>query len=222
MRLTQNKIEQILTNILGEEGLPLVQELLGKENISEFDLASKIKEDIKRVRKMLYILYNHNLVEFTRKKDKQKGWYIYYWTLLPESIRFSYFKTKRDLLERLKSLLDKESKELFFGCPNKCVRLNFDQAMDFEFHCPECGELINQEDGKEKIAHLQKRIAETEEELSVLQAQRYARRKMVKERKKERKTQKRKTIRTKAALKKGPPSKKNTLKKPAAKKGSKK
>lgn len=213
MRLTQNKIEQILVTILGEEGLPLVNELLGKENISEFDLAAKIKEDIKRVRKMLYILYNHNLVEFTRKKDKQKGWYIYYWTLLPESIRFSYFKSKRDLLERLKSLLDKESKELFFGCPNKCVRLNFDQAMDFEFHCPECGELINQEDGKEKIAHLQKRITETEAELVLLQAQRYARRKIVKERKKERKIRKRKTIRKKAALKKEVPKRKKTVKK---------
>lgn len=213
MRLTHNKIEQILVHILGEEGLPLVQELLGKENISEFDLASKIKEDIKRVRKMLYILYNHNLVEFNRKKDKRKGWYIYYWTLLPESIRFSYFKTKRDLLERLKLLLDKESKELFFGCQNKCVRLNFDQAMDFEFHCPECGELINQEDGKEKIAHIQKRITETAVELEILQAQRYARRKAVKERKKERKSRKRKTIRKKATLNKKIPKHKKKAKK---------
>ena len=34
MRLTQKKIEEILVKILGEEGLPLIRELIGKENIS--------------------------------------------------------------------------------------------------------------------------------------------------------------------------------------------
>ena len=30
-----------------------------------------------------------------------------------------------------------EQKELFYVCPKRCVRLNFDQGMDYEFHCPE-------------------------------------------------------------------------------------
>ena len=216
MRLTQKKIEQILANILGEEGLPLVRELLGKKNLSEFDLANTIKEDIKRVRKMLYILYNHNLVEFTRKKDKQKGWYIYYWTLIPDSIRFNYFKMKRDLLERLKLQLEIENRELFFVCPNNCVRLNFDQAMDFEFHCPECGELINQDDRKEKVAALEKRIAETAAELEKLQQQRKARRKVVKKKKNEvnaRKATKKKVVRKKVVKKKTAKKKSSTKKK---------
>ena len=145
MRLTQKKIEEILIRILGEEGMPLVQELLGKKNVSEFDLAIRTKQDIKIVRRQLYNLYNHNLVGFTRKKDKIKGWYIYYWTLLPESIRFNYFKMKRDLLARLKNQLEKEEKELFFVSPDGSTRMNFDQAMNFEFHCPECGDLAVQE-----------------------------------------------------------------------------
>ena len=185
MRLTQKKIEEILLGLLGENGLPLVKQLIGKENVSEFDLAKKTKKDIKVVRKMLYILYNHHLVGFTRKKDKQKGWYIYYWTLLPESIRFSYFKMKRDLLERLKSQLEIEKKELFFVCPQNCVRLNFDQSIDFEFHCPECGELITQDDSEEKIKELEKKVKETETELNKLKTQRKARRQVVKKKKKE-------------------------------------
>src|SRR3989338_453753 len=84
MRLTPKKIEEIIVGILGESGIPLIKELMGKDNISEFDLATKTKQDIKVVRRMLYVLHNNNLVGFTRKKDKQKGWYIYYWTLIPE------------------------------------------------------------------------------------------------------------------------------------------
>ncbi len=180
MRLTPKKIEEMLRIILGEEGLPLVRELTGKENVSEFDLATKTKQDIKIIRKMLYVLYNHNLVGFTRKKDKQKGWYIYYWTLLPENIRFIFYKTKRDLLQHLKGQLEEEEREIFFVCPNSCVRLNFDQATDFEFRCPECGELISQ-DEERKIEKLKKRIKELEQEISELSEKRKIKRKIVKE-----------------------------------------
>src|SRR3989338_3060567 len=64
MRLTQKKIEEIMLSILGEEGLSLVKELSGKQHVSEFELADKLKKDIKIVRKMLYLLYNHNLVNY--------------------------------------------------------------------------------------------------------------------------------------------------------------
>jgi len=181
MRLTPKKIEKILVQILGHEGLPLIQSLIGKENVSEFDLATKINYDIKVVRRLLYTLYNHNIVAFTRKKDKQKGWYIYYWTLLPESIKFSYFKRKKEILERLNERLVEEQQELFFVCPNDCVRLNFDQSMDFEFHCPECGELINQDNGKERIEILEIKIIELSKEIEMLLKQRQTKRKQVKE-----------------------------------------
>ncbi len=170
---------------------------------------------------MLYLLYNHNLIRFTRKKDKQKGWYIYYWTLLPESIKFNYFKRKRDLLERLKERVEEENQELFFICPNNCTRLNFDQAMDFEFHCPECGELISQDDNRERIKNLQKKIVETEKELEHLRKQ-TIRRKVVKAKKKEVKAKKKVK---KAAKKKKPVKKKvvkKTKKKPVKKKVVKK
>ncbi len=211
MRLTQKKVEEIMLSILGEEGLPLIKELTGKQHVSEFELADKLKKDIKIVRKMLYLLYNHNLVSFIRKKDKIKGWYIYYWTLQPESIKFSYVKRKKELLAKLQQRLDEESKELFFTCPNRCVRLNFDQAMDFEFHCPECGELLSQENNAERIETLRKKVAEIGTELEELMEKRKARKvvsktrkKKVKARKREklRKIAKKKPVKVKAKLKK--------------------
>lgn len=168
MRLTQKKIEEIIVNILGHEGLTLLKQLYGKEHVSEFDLASRTKMDIKVVRRLLYVLYNNNLVGFIRKKDKEKGWYIYYWTLLHESLKFIYFKKKREALVLLQQQLEQEKKELFFVCVHRCVRLNFDQATDFEFHCPECGELISHDSSATRIPELVAQIkalnAELEEE----------------------------------------------------------
>jgi len=164
MRLNQKKIEEVSVTILGEEGLPLIRELYGKENVSEFDLANRTKKDIKVIRKQLYLLYNNNVVGFTRKKDKQKGWYIYYWTLLPESILFLYIKKRKEKVAELKAKLEQQDKEIFFSCKNNCVKLNFDQAVDFDFHCPECGELVSQVGGEEP-EQIKKKIAELEEEL---------------------------------------------------------
>ena len=185
MRFTKKKIEEVVTRILGEEGLKIVDELSDKENVSEFELSKKIKEDIKVVRKMLYMLYNHNLVGFTRKKDKQKGWYIYYWTLLPDNIEFSYFKQRREQLEKLKQRLDEEHKELFFACPDKCVRLNFDRSIEFEFHCPERGKLMAQDENKVEIKRsILAEINEINEELKTLDEQKVGRRKARREQKK--------------------------------------
>ena len=169
MRLTQKKIEDILIEILGEDSLSLIRYLSGRENVSEFDLANKTKKDIKVVRKMLYILYNNNLVSFNRKKDKIKGWYIYYWTLVPESIKYLFFKKKKDRLGFLKARLEEEAKELFFVCKSRCIRLTFDQAMDIEFHCPECGELIAQDNTEQSVADIKKEVTEIEQDLAELE-----------------------------------------------------
>ena len=162
IRLTDKKLEEVIKSVCGGGVLPLVKKLKGKENVSEFKLADQLKEDIKRVRNILYRLYEANLVEFTRKKDKKKGWYIYYWTFKPEQMKFLYGKIREERLERLRDKLERERKEPSFICPNKCVRLNFDQAADFEFSCPECGELCSQEDVNVRVEEIKKKIKEFE------------------------------------------------------------
>jgi len=218
MRLTQKKIDEVVIKILGEGGLDLVALLKQKENISEFDLAKKLNLDIKVVRKMLYLLYNHNLVSFTRKKDKQKGWYIYYWTLINDSIKFAYLKKKRKLLQRLEETLEKEERQIFFSCPSECVRLDFDDSMDFEFHCPECGKLLEQDDNKARILGLKSKIDEIKTEMeSWKQA-----RKVKKARKKVAAKKKAVKKKTRAVTKKKTTKKKTVKKKPVKKKVTKK
>jgi transcription initiation factor TFIIE subunit alpha len=168
IRLTDKKIEEVLRSVCGADVLPLMKKLRGRENVSEFKLAEQLKEDIKRVRNTLYRLYGANLVEFIRKKDKKKGWYIYYWTFKQEQIRYLYRKMKKEQLERLKDLVSEEGEQQFFMCVNECVRMDFEQAVNFEYRCPECGELSMQEMNEDKPAERKKRIKRLEKELKVL------------------------------------------------------
>jgi transcription initiation factor TFIIE subunit alpha len=125
MRLSNTTIEEVITKVAGHDVIPLVMALKNKKNVSEFKLADAIKQEVNITRNMLYRLYNANLVSFMRKKDKKKGWYIYYWTLDLKRIRYLLFELKKKRLKQLKERLEREQEGQFFICPNNCIRLDF-------------------------------------------------------------------------------------------------
>jgi transcription initiation factor TFIIE subunit alpha len=159
-------IEDVIVEVAGPDVVPLIKLLKNKRNVSEFKLAESLRLEVNMVRNMLYRLYDSNLVSFIRKKDKKKGWYIYYWTFDIKRIKYltNFLKVKR--LAKLRERLKREQEGNFYVCQDKCVRLDFDQAMNFHFKCPECGKLIAQEDNTEKIAAIEKEIAGLEEDLA--------------------------------------------------------
>jgi len=170
MKLSNKIIESIVSEVAGEDVIPLVRFLKNKKNISEFKIAEKIKREVNETRNMLYRLYDANLVSFIRRKDKKKGWYIYYWTFNAKRIKHLTLSLKKDKLERLKERLVREKDEYFFICDNACIRLDFEQSNNFGFKCPECGELLNQEDNTEKIAKIEKDIKDLEKDLKTAKA----------------------------------------------------
>jgi len=164
MRITPKLIEKIVTEVVGEEAIPIVNYLKGKKNVSEFKIAEGVKEEIHRTRNILYRLLENNLVTFKRKKDKQKGWYICYWDFHPYKVKYLVEKLRKQKLEDLKERLKREQANHFFMCKSACVRMDFEKATDFNFKCPECGELMNQLDNAKTIDFLKDKIGELEKE----------------------------------------------------------
>ena len=164
MRLSNKIVEDVVGEVAGEDVIPLVKVLKNKKNVSEFKLADSIKQEVNKTRNMLYRLYDNNLVSFIRKKDKKKGWYIYYWTFDLKKIKYIVARLKKKRLAKLKDRLEREKQNQFYSCQSKCIRLDFDQSMNFEFKCPECGDLIEQEDNSEEIKKLETEIKELESE----------------------------------------------------------
>jgi len=165
MRLSNKIIEATIVEVAGEDVLPIVHFLKNKKNISEFKIAEAIKKEINATRNMLYRMQEANLVSFIRKKDKKKGWYIYYWTFKPKMVKHIVTNLKKEKLSKLKDRISREKSNHFFICQNKCIRLDFEQAMNFEFKCPECGEIMNQEDNKENIRLIEEEIKKIKKEL---------------------------------------------------------
>jgi len=152
-------IEEVVKEVAGADVLPLVKILKAKANVNEFKLAQLLKIEVNLTRNMLYRLYNASLVSFTRKKDKKKGWYIYYWTFNNKRVQELFAQLRRKNIDRLQERLAREKSSHFFLCPSKCIRLDFEQATDFEYKCPECGSLLEQENNTQKILQLEQQIA---------------------------------------------------------------
>jgi len=153
-------IFNVVREVAGEDTIPIVRILLKKRSISEYDIANMIKRDINQTRNLLYALHKSNLVYSIRKKDKIKGWYIYYWSFDGQRVFELYKKINERRVQHTKSLIEREDGNCFFACPNHCIRLDFEQVMNFNFKCPECGSLMEREDNTKKVESLKKDLLE--------------------------------------------------------------
>ncbi len=163
-KLTNKLVHEVITQVVGDDVMPVVEYLKDKKNISEFKIAEELDMEVNRTRNILYRLHTHNLVTYVRKKDKLKGWYISYWTVNLKAVLSLQRKMKIDQIESMKERLQREEENVngFFLCPSMCSRLPLDKAMFYSFKCPECGSLMNQQDNTRTIEILRERIKELE------------------------------------------------------------
>lgn len=166
MSITKKLIEEVVKEVVGEEALPIVFYLKGKKRISEFIIAEELDLEIHRTRNMLYKLYEHNIVEFLRKKDKIKGWYICYWDLNEKNIPELALKLKKNKFEKIQERLEREKTNNFYMCKNACARMTFDDSIEYNFKCPECGEIMNEQDNRRTIEFLDNKLTELRSEIA--------------------------------------------------------
>jgi transcription initiation factor TFIIE subunit alpha len=156
----REKIENVVRELVSEEGIPIVLYLIGKTKVSEFVVANDLSMEIHKARNLLYKLFEQNILSFIRKKDKIKGWYICYWDFNEKSIPFLDEKIRKNKLQKLQERLEKESTATFYMCKNACTRMDFEKAMEFNFKCPECGELMDEQNNSRTIEFLTQKIKE--------------------------------------------------------------
>ena len=160
MRVNKKLIEHVVTELVGEEALPIIFYLRGKTRISEFIIAEELDLEIHKTRNLLYRLLENNVVFFHRKKDKIKGWYICYWDFNEKIIPYLADKIRQNKLTKLQERLNREEQGQFYLCRNACARMDFEKAIEFNFKCPECGEIMNIQDNSRTIEFLKERINE--------------------------------------------------------------
>ena len=162
-------LKDLIIELAGEGNELIVDILYNKKDVNEFLIAKKMELTINQVRNILYKLSAVGLVSFIRKKDKRKGWYIYYWTLdtLKSMVQIEE-KLKRDIKE-LKEILHQREFGRFYLCKSCNIEVKEDVALEHDFMCEECADVYELADNTNYIRDIKGKITRKEKEYEIIE-----------------------------------------------------
>lgn len=148
-------VRKYIGRLVGEEGVELIEKM-PEEDMTDEKLSEITGILINSVRRTLTILYENKLVLYKKVRDSNSGWITYLWCLNLKDIKHQLLKEQKKLLKHLKIRVEFEKNNIFYSCPDNCVRLLFDEATDCEFICPLCGADLIFEDNTRDINAIEK------------------------------------------------------------------
>ena len=155
-----------IANVLGgEDAVKVVLALNKLGQATDDELLNETGIKLNDVRKALFKLYNHSIVQCDRLRDEQTGWFIFRWRIQPDQFEGFIKNQKRKILRVLNKRLDYENNNEFFYCGTPGDRrMTFEEAMEMIFRCPDCGKKLESFDNKDIIKALSDKIEELEKE----------------------------------------------------------
>ena len=161
-------LKTIVEDLVGKQSIPIIDLLVGKKDVNEFQIAKKLNLTINQTRNILYKLSDYSLVSFIRKKDRKKGWYIYFWTLnIFQSLDLFENNLKKEL-NQVESELKNRKENRFYICKTCSIEVSEENALLNDFVCPECEEVYQLGDNQEIIQQLTKRITKLNKEIELV------------------------------------------------------
>jgi transcription factor E len=164
-----NLLKKVVENTAGVDAVRIVDLLFGKKDVNEFLIAKKLNLTINQTRNLLYRLSHLGIINSIRKKDKRKGWYIYFWT-------FNVLKSLEVLAEGIKAeigslngQLQSKKQKRFYKCKLCGREVNEESALLTDFICSECGEVYDLADNSASLVETAKQIEKLEKELAHVQ-----------------------------------------------------
>jgi len=167
MKIPDEILIELVKHVAGNDTIKLFDVLNNKKNVSEFKIAEKLGISVNQVRNMIYRMQEHNLVQFTRKKDKVKGWYIYYWTFDKPKAVVLIVDLKSKSIEKIKKELKNIDNTRLYLCDSCRTKVSEEEAMESQFFCETCGEILKLQDSEKRAKELTKKLKKDEEYLKI-------------------------------------------------------
>ncbi len=161
-------LKDLVEELAGMSSGQIVGILYDKKDVNEFLIAKKMEMTINQVRNILYKLSADGLVSFTRKKDKRKGWYIYYWTLNTEKCLVKLEETLLKKIQELHQQLKSRETKRFYICKPCNIEVSEENALEHGFSCEECAGVYELAESESHIKEINNKRIRLERELKVI------------------------------------------------------
>ncbi len=158
-------IKAYLLRLIGEEGIDLLLKYPEEGEFSDEDLAAQTGINLNSVRHTLYTLYEKRLAEYRRIKNNETGWLTYLWHLRMDQIYEAIKEDMETALEKLENRERYEEENDFYICKTDGILFTFNQAMDSNFECPNCGQQVEHFENEVLVRALKHRIRAMKESL---------------------------------------------------------
>jgi len=163
------QLKKLIEGLLGPKAVQAFEMLLeAKGEVTEEEVAEKLGGNKNATRKILYKLHELKLVSYKRVRNKDTGWYSYYWSASLGDVSLALLELKKAVLQKLEQkLASLPAEEGAYKCP-KCGRsYSFGEALDSEFKCPRCEEELAYYDVAKAREVLEEYIGKLKRELEV-------------------------------------------------------
>jgi len=161
-------LKELVAKLAGKGSDVIVDILFGKKNVNEFKIADQLKITINQARNILYKLSNIGILESTKKKDKRKGWYTYFWTLNVLKALAVLEKIKLRETDIANDVLKTRELKTFYACPTDNLEMSEETALHHNFICHECGALLQPVPKEKRIKEITNRIDAIKRELAAI------------------------------------------------------
>ncbi len=151
-----------------EKALTIFKALLASSEdsgLSDEDISLKMGYKQSDVRRVLRTFYMYKLARYRRGKHPETGATRFYWYIDVNLLNSVLLWRKKAVLEKLKYRLQYEEENYFYRCPRDKTRYTFEEAYNYEFICPKCGSVLEEEDNTEIKKILSEYIKRLEEEI---------------------------------------------------------
>lgn len=161
--ITDDLLSKVAKVIGGEDAVKVVMALNELKDATDDQLLPKTEMKLNDIRKMLFKLYNHSIVQCNVSRDKDTGWFIFLWRIQLDQVEGFINNQKRRILKILKTRLEYEEKNEFYYCNTPgCSRVTFEDAMEFIFRCPTCSKALQHYDNGAMVKTLTDKIEQLE------------------------------------------------------------
>lgn len=161
--ITDEILSKVAKVIGGEDAVKVLMALKELKEATDDQLLPKTEMKLNDIRKMLFKLHNHSIVQCNSSRDKDTGWFIFRWRLQPDQVEGFINNQKRRILKILKSRLEYEEKNEFYYCyMPECSKITFDDAVELIFRCPTCGKALQHYDNGAMVKALADKIEQLE------------------------------------------------------------
>ncbi|MBI5803137.1 hypothetical protein HY448_00415 [Candidatus Pacearchaeota archaeon] len=164
--MLKDLLKELVSTVAGKTSEDIVGLLMDKKHVNEFVIAKKMGLTVNQVRNILYKLSEKGIVSSIRKKDKRKGWYIYFWRIEVIKGLESLKEITKHKIQQISEQIKSRENKIYYVCERCKIEFNEEGALQHDFTCYECGNVFTIKDNSKLIKEMKKNLEKYHKEIA--------------------------------------------------------